>query len=53
MPVLGLGTDIVCVARIAGLVERYGARFLDRVYTPAEQTVRERVGPAAGEASDR
>jgi hydroxyethylthiazole kinase-like uncharacterized protein yjeF len=31
-----LGIDIVPVARIAAAVERYGDRFLERVYTPAE-----------------
>ena len=32
-----IGTDIVEVARIREAIERYGARFLDRVYTPYEQ----------------
>lgn len=31
-----LGVDIVPVARIAAAMERYGDRFLQRVYTPAE-----------------
>lgn len=31
-----LGTDIVAVARIRMLVERYGDRFLNRVYAPSE-----------------
>ncbi|MDQ6748303.1 MAG: NAD(P)H-hydrate dehydratase [Candidatus Dormibacteraeota bacterium] len=31
-----LGIDVVPVARIAAAVERYGDRFLKRVYTPAE-----------------
>jgi hydroxyethylthiazole kinase-like uncharacterized protein yjeF len=31
-----LGVDIVPVARIAAAVERYGDRFLERIYTPAE-----------------
>ncbi len=32
-----LGTDIVYIPRIQGLVERFGNRFLQRVYTPGEQ----------------
>ncbi len=34
--VVGLGTDLIEIARIAGSVERFGERFLQRVYTPAE-----------------
>jgi hydroxyethylthiazole kinase-like uncharacterized protein yjeF len=31
-----LGIDIVPVARIAAAIEKYGDRFLQRIYTPAE-----------------
>ncbi len=31
-----LGVDIVAVARIRALGERYGERFLNRVYSPSE-----------------
>jgi len=34
--ILGTGLDLVEVARIAGLVERHGERFLQRVFTQAE-----------------
>jgi holo-[acyl-carrier protein] synthase len=37
MPILGHGIDIVETARIRRSVEEHGQRFLDRVYTPAEQ----------------
>ena len=37
MPVLGHGIDIVETARIRRSVGEHGRRFLDRVYTPAEQ----------------
>ncbi len=47
MTVHGLGTDIVSVARIAGLVQRHGPRFLDRVFRPDEQRVLARTGAAA------
>lgn len=32
-----LGTDIVHIPRIQSLIERFGDRFLQRVYTPIEQ----------------
>lgn len=32
-----MGTDIVYIPRIQAIVERWGDRFLQRVYTPAEQ----------------
>ena len=34
--ILGLGTDLIGVARIAAVHARQGHRFLDRVYTAAE-----------------
>lgn len=34
---IGTGIDLVEIARVQRSVERFGARFLDRVYTPAEQ----------------
>lgn len=35
--VLGLGCDITEVSRIRGVIERQGAAFLERVFTPAER----------------
>lgn len=32
-----LGTDIVYIPRIQGALDRFGERFVQRVYTPAEQ----------------
>ena len=37
MNVLGLGVDIVEIARIATAIERSGQPFLDRVFLPSEQ----------------
>ena len=34
--ILGVGTDLIEIARIAQSVDRFGDRFLHRVYTPAE-----------------
>lgn len=33
----GLGTDIIEIARIERVIERYGSKFLDRIYTKTEQ----------------
>ncbi len=35
--ILGLGADLVAIARVEGLLARYGPRFLERVFTPAER----------------
>ncbi|NSW57944.1 MAG: holo-ACP synthase [Armatimonadetes bacterium] len=35
--ILGVGTDICSVKRMQYMTEKYGARFLDRVFTPEEQ----------------
>ncbi|HEY1254763.1 MAG TPA: holo-ACP synthase [Terracidiphilus sp.] len=35
--IVGSGIDLTEIERIQHSVERYGQRFLDRVYTPAEQ----------------
>lgn len=35
--ILGIGTDLANIDRIAATLERFGDRFRDRVFTPAEQ----------------
>ena len=35
--ILGIGSDLANIDRIAAVLERHGARFRDRVFTPAEQ----------------
>lgn len=37
MMILGIGSDFTDTRRIAKSIERYGDRFLDRVFTPAER----------------
>jgi holo-[acyl-carrier protein] synthase len=37
--IVGIGTDIIEVPRIGRLVGKYGQRFLDKVFTPAEQEI--------------
>jgi holo-[acyl-carrier protein] synthase len=37
MSITGHGIDLVEIARIRGMVEEHGQRFLDRCFTPGEQ----------------
>ncbi len=34
--ILGMGTDLIEIARIGASVDRFGERFLERVFTPEE-----------------
>ena len=40
--ILGIGSDLANIERIGRTVERFGARFLDRVYTDTEKALAER-----------
>jgi holo-[acyl-carrier protein] synthase len=40
--IIGLGSDIADVRRIAGVIERHGERFLDRIFTSTERAMAER-----------
>jgi holo-[acyl-carrier protein] synthase len=40
--ILGIGSDIADVRRIAKVLERHGDRFIDRVFTPVERAKAER-----------
>lgn len=42
MMVIGLGSDLCNIERIAAAMERRGQRFLDRLFTSAEQAKAER-----------
>ena len=35
--IVGIGTDIVSIERIAGVLERHGERFVKRILTPEER----------------
>src|SRR5215475_10256680 len=49
--ILGLGNDIIDIRRIEKTLERYGERFLNRVFTDTERRKSEaRVGRAASYA---
>lgn len=51
--ILGIGTDLANIERIAGVLERYGDRFRDRVFTEAEQRKAERRRDVAGTYAKR
>jgi holo-[acyl-carrier protein] synthase len=40
--IVGLGSDLCNIERIQNSLDRFGQRFLDRVFTPAEQAKAER-----------
>ena len=49
--ILGLGSDIVDIRRVAAVLERHGERFTSRLFTDIERTKCEgRAGRAAGYA---
>ena len=51
--ILGIGTDLANIDRIAGVLERFGDRFRDRVFTEAEQVKAERRRDVAGTYAKR
>jgi holo-[acyl-carrier protein] synthase len=40
--IIGIGSDLCDARRIAAVLERHGDRFLNRIFTPAEQAKAER-----------
>jgi holo-[acyl-carrier protein] synthase len=42
MMILGIGSDMIDIRRVAKVVERHGERFLDRIFTEAERAKAER-----------
>jgi holo-[acyl-carrier protein] synthase len=40
--IIGIGSDIADVRRIADVIERHGDRFLDRIFTPVERALADR-----------
>src|SRR5579883_3071927 len=40
--ILGIGSDVIDIRRIEKTLERFGVRFLDRVFTPVEREKAER-----------
>lgn len=48
--IIGTGVDLVEIDRVARSIERYGQRFLERVYTPGEIAYCERKRHNAAES---
>ncbi len=40
--ILGIGNDLIDIRRVEKTLERFGARFVDRVFTPVEQAKSDR-----------
>jgi holo-[acyl-carrier protein] synthase len=40
--IIGIGSDLIDVRRVARVIERHGDRFLDRIFTTAERARAER-----------
>lgn len=51
--ILGVGTDLANIERIAGTLERFGDRFRNRVFTDAEQRKAARRADEAGTYAKR
>ena len=51
--ILGIGTDLANIDRIAGTLERFGDRFRNRVFTETEQLKAERRADVAGTYAKR
>ena len=51
--ILGIGTDLANIDRIAGVLERHGERFRNRVFTDVEQSKAERRADVAGTYAKR
>jgi len=51
--ILGIGTDLANIERIQGVLDRYGDRFRNRVFTDLEQAKAERRRDVAGTYAKR
>ena len=51
--ILGLGNDLIDIRRIEKTLERHGARFIARIFTPGEQVKSERRAARAASYAKR
>ena len=51
--ILGIGTDVVSIERIAGVLERHGERFVNRVLTAEERARYDRAKDKASHLAKR
>lgn len=49
--IIGIGNDLIDIRRIAQTIDRFGDRFLERVFTAAERAKAERRAGAPGAAA--
>ncbi|MGF7173135.1 holo-ACP synthase [Azospirillum doebereinerae] len=51
--ILGIGNDLIDIRRVEQSLERFGARFIDRIFTEVEKAKSERRAGSAGRHSAR
>ena len=51
--IVGIGTDVVSIERIAGVLERHGERFVNRILTPDERKRFDRTKAKASHLAKR
>ena len=51
--ILGIGTDLANIERIQGTLDKFGERFINRVFTDIEQAKAERRADTAGTYAKR
>ncbi|MBB3934549.1 holo-ACP synthase [Aureimonas phyllosphaerae] len=51
--IVGIGSDLIDIRRIEKTLERHGARFTDRVYTPVERAKSDRRAQRAASYAKR
>ena len=51
--IIGLGSDLIDIRRVEKTIERYGMRFIDRIFTEAEQRKSERRAARAATYAKR
>lgn len=51
--ILGIGTDVCSIERVAGVLERHGERFVKRILTPDERPRYERTRDKPGHLAKR
>jgi holo-[acyl-carrier protein] synthase len=51
--ILGIGSDLIDISRIERTLERYGARFLDRIFTDVERRKSDRRAHRAASYAKR
>ena len=51
--IIGLGNDLIDIRRIEATIERFGDRFLDRIFTPTERRKSDRRAARAASYAKR